>query len=109
MHIAISEGSFWARASRDRDERRDPAGAAARTSTTAHPHTTQHTRRSPTEGPCTVHRRYCLFPISCRLGRGQAGSADRNDDGDAPGPEARSEETLEGSGRQAGRDARPCN
>ena len=39
MHIAISEGSFWARASRDRDERRDPAGAAARTSTTAHPHT----------------------------------------------------------------------
>lgn len=43
------------------------------------------------------------------MGRGQAGSADRNDDGDAPGPEARSEETLEGSGRQAGRDARPCN
>lgn len=40
------------------------------------------------------------------MGRGQAGSADRNDDGDAPGPEARSEETLEGSGRQAGRDAR---
>ena len=102
MHIAISEGSFWARASRDRDERRDPAGAAARTSTTAHPHTSLPDR-------AIVHRRYCLFPISCRLGQGQAGSADRNDDGDAPGPEARSEETLEGSGRQAGRDARPCN
>ena len=103
MHIAISEGSFWARASRDRDERRDPAGAAAHA---RRPRRTR-TRRSPTVN--CADRRYCLFPISCRLGRGQAGSADRNDDGDAPGPEARSEETLEGSGRQAGRDARPCN
>ena len=47
MHIAISEGSFWARASRDRDERRDPAGAAARTSTRRRTRTRHSTHVAP--------------------------------------------------------------
>ena len=73
MHIAISEGSFWARASRDRDERRDPAGAAARTSTTAHPHTTQPHTSLPDRRTVHCAPALLLIPDIMPFGAGAGG------------------------------------
>ena len=65
-YLRARSGSFWARASRDRDERRDPAGAAARTSTA-------HAAATLAPRPSTAAPALLLIPDIMPFGAGAGG------------------------------------